>query len=647
MNNFAKVIIPGIALDRLFDYAVPPELKENIRVGHLVKVNFGHQDLQAIVAEVLPKSKIPKAKNITGLISPEPLVSEDMLKLTRWIADHYFCSWGEAIEACLVKPAKVKQPEEKIISGGTVPELPGLLTGEQNRILEQLKTYQQDPNNKPVLLWGGLASERIRIYLELVEPLLKSQRQVLIIVPQIEMIELLKHHFSSRYPGRIVCLHSGLSTGEKYQAWEEIKAGSASIILGTRMAVFYSFQRLGLIIMENEQDIAYKSDQKPMYHTRDVVAKKAELEKISLIYATAAPSAECYYKAINDDYNLLKFGNLFDPEAVKFQLQELPKRINKDTLVYFSQSFIQAIESRLKKQERAVFFVNMRGYSTYVYCRMCKFVMKCPDCDVALTLSSEKNKLYCRYCQHTQKQTTECPSCHSQHLKPIGIGMETVTEVLQGIFPQAKIKRIDAQTYEKSKNLNEVDIIVGTQVLNKYDYFPKTTLLGVLLIDLLLNLPDFRAAEHTFQNLISMVQRLDIAKGDSEVIIQAENVDHYLLESIKNQDWASFYRQELEFRKQLKYPPFGSLAQVEIRGADQDKVEKAALALAGEFKKSTIKVYGPAPSFRAKLRGQYRQHIMLKSGSHNALIKVLQKVKPNKRTAAITISTDVDPVEVL
>jgi primosomal protein N' (replication factor Y) len=162
-----------------------------------------------------------------------------------------------------------------------------------------------------------------------------------------------------------------------------------------------------------------------------------------------------------------------------------------------------------------------------------------------------------------------------------------------------------------------------------------------------LNLPDFRAAEHTFQTLIGLIQRLDTAKGNTEVIIQAENVDHYLLASIKNQDWASFYRLELEFRKQLKYPPFGSLAQVEVRGADKDKVEKAALALAGEFKKSTIKVYGPAPSFRAKLRGQYRQHIMLKSSSHNALIKVLQKVKPNKRTTAITISTDVDPVEVL
>ncbi|MDD5131345.1 MAG: primosomal protein N' [bacterium] len=646
MNNFAKVIIPGIALDRLFDYAIPPGLKEDIRVGHLVNVNFGHQDIQAIVSELLPKSKIPKAKDIISIVSPQPFLSETMLELTHWIADHYFCSWGEAIEACLIKPVKRPVKVEKIKEQKNL-DLPGLLTGEQNRILEQLRTFQQDLNNKPVLLWGGLTSERITIYLELVDPLIKSQRQVLIIVPQIGMIDLLQHHFSARYPGKVISLHSGLSTGEKHKAWEEIRTGKVSIILGTRMAVFYSFQKLGLMIMEDEQDTAYKSDQKPMYHTRDVVAKKAELERIPLIFATAAPSAESYYKAIKDDYKLLKFGNLFDQEIVKIQVQELPKRIQKDTLVYFSQSFIQAIESRLQKQERAAFFVNMRGYSTYVYCRMCKFVMKCPDCDVALTVSAEKNTLYCRYCQYTQKQTTECPSCHTQHLRPIGIGMETVTAALQDIFPQAKIKRIDAQTYEQSNNLRDIDIIIGTQVLNKYDYLPNTTLLGVLLIDLLLNLPDFRAAEHTFQTLIGLIQRLDTAKGNTEVIIQAENVDHYLLASIKNQDWASFYRLELEFRKQLKYPPFGSLAQVEVRGADKDKVEKAALALAGEFKKSTIKVYGPAPSFRAKLRGQYRQHIMLKSSSHNALIKVLQKVKPNKRTTAITISTDVDPVEVL
>ncbi len=647
MNNFAKVIIPGIALDRLFDYAVPLEFRENIKIGHLVQVNFGRQDLQAIVAELLPNSKIPKAKNILSLVLPQPVVTAAVLKLTRWIADHYFCSWGEAIEACLIKPVKAKQSGRKAVTAGTVPELPGLLTGEQNRTLEQLKSLLQDPNSKPVLLWGGLTSERIRIYLELAEVLLKSQQQILIIMPQIESLALWHHHFASRYPGQVISLHSGLSAGEKYRSWEEIRTGEASIILGTRMALFYNFPKLGLMIMEDEQDAAYKSDQKPMYHTRTVIEKKAELEKTPLIMSTAAPSVESYYKGIIDEYNLLKIGNLFDLEAVKIKVLELQKHMKKDRQVYLSQSFIQAIELRLKKQERAIVFVNMRGYSTYVYCRACKYVLRCPDCDVALTLSAERNKLYCRYCQHTQKYTTECPSCHTQHLEPIGFGAETVTAVLQDIFPQARVKRIDAQTYEQANNLKDIDIIVGTQVLNKYDHFPKTTFLGVLLIDLLLNLPDFRAAEHTFQNFIGLVQRLDSAKGECEVVIQAENVDHYLLGSIKNQDWASFYRQELEFRKQLKYPPFGSLAQVEIRGTDQDKVEKIALELAEKFRKSTIKVYGPAPSFRAKLRGQYRQHIMLKSASHNALIKVLQKVKPNKRTAAITISTDVDPVEVL
>ncbi len=647
MNNFAKVIIPGIALDRIFDYAVPPEIRDSIQAGQLVKVNFGHQDIEVVVAELLPQSKIPKAKNILSILSPQPIVNEPMLRLTRWIADHYFCSWGEALEACLIKTVKTKKSERKTVTAETVMELPGLLTGEQNRILEQLKTLLQDPNSKPVLLWGGLASERIRMYLELVEDLLKSRQQVLIIVPQIESLDLWQHHFAARYPGRVVSLHSGLSAGEKYRSWEEIKTGDASIILGTRMALFCNFQRLGLMIMEDEQDTAYKSDQKPMYHTRTVIEKKAELEKIPLILSTSAPSVESYYKAIVDDYNFLKIGNLFDQEAVKIQIQELPKRSKKDTPVYLSQSFIQAIEMRLKKQERAIVFVNMRGYSTYVYCRACKFVIRCPDCDVALTLSAEKNKLYCRYCQHTQKHTTECPSCHTQHLEPVGFGADTVTAVLQEIFPQAIIRRADAQTYDQIKNLKDVDIIVGTQVLNKFDYFPKATFLGILLVDLLLNLPDFRSAEHTFQNLIGLVQRLDSAKGDTAVMIQAENIGHYLMESLKNQDWASFYRQELEFRKQLKYPPFGSLAQVEVRGVDNEKVEKAALELAEKFRKSTIKVYGPAPSFRAKLRGQYRQHIMLKSTSHNALIKVLQKVKPNKRTAAITISTDVDPVEVL
>ncbi|MBI5555194.1 MAG: primosomal protein N' [Elusimicrobia bacterium] len=647
MNNFAKVIIPGIALDRLFDYAVPEKLRSSIAQGQLVQVNFGHKDLRAIVAELSAKSSIPKTKNIDGIISPQPLLNEGLLKLTRWIADYYFCSWGEAIEACLIRKVKAKQSKQITVKAETVMELPGLLTNEQGRILNELEIALRNLDRKPILLWGGLASERIRIYLELLEPLLKNKQQVLIIVPQIGKIELFHSYLAARYPGQVVSVHSRLSAGEKYQVWEEIRKGAASIILGTRMAVFYSFQKLGLIILEDEQEVAYKSDQKPMYHTREVAAKKAELEKILLVLATAAPSVESYNKAICDEYSLLKFGNLFDQDAVKIQVQELPKRRKKDGLVYLRQAFIQAIEWKLKKQERAVIFVNRRGYSTYVYCPACKFVMRCPACDVPLTLSAVKNKLYCRYCRHTQKRSTECPSCHTQHLESIGFGAETVTAVLQSIFPIAKIKRIDAQTYEQIKNLKEFDIIVGTQIINNYDNFPKTTFLGVLLIDLMLNLPDFRAAEYTFQNLIGLVQRLDTAKGSAEVMIQSENIEHYLLQAIVKQDWASFYRQELEFRRQLKYPPYGSMAQVEIRGADQEKTEKEARELAEKFKQSRIKVYGPAPSFRARLRGQYRQEIILKSISHKALIKVLQRVKPNKRTASLTISTDVDPVEML
>ena len=489
----------------------------------------------------------------------------------------------------------------------------------------------------------------MKIYLELAAGLIRDNKQLIVIFPKLEMLDPVRQIFEQRYPGQTVVLHSGLTGAEKYVIWEQVRQGKVSIILGTRIALFYLFRDLGLIIVEEEQDTAYKSDQKPMYHARDAAVKRAELEKVPVLLASSAPAAESYYKAANQEYNLIKLGSIFDKETVKIKVLTLGNKSKRDGPVTFTKEFLDAIEQRLERRERSVIFVNMRGYSTYVYCRLCQHVLKCPDCDVPLTMNQEKKKMYCRYCGYTRPHSPECPSCHAQNLIAIGFGAETVTTSLQSIFPQARIKRIDSQTSMKQRELDDYDILVGTQILNNYDLFHKATFLGVMLVDLLLNLPDFRAAEHTFQNLIGLIQRLDTAKGNTEVIIQAEKKEHYVLKALLDQDWDGFYKEELAFRKELKYPPYGNLALVEVRGEDQAKTDKAAAELAAKFQGlgSALKVYGPTPSFKGKLRGQFFRNIILKSASRKTLVTALKKVQPNKRSAGLTISTDVDPVEMM
>jgi primosomal protein N' (replication factor Y) (superfamily II helicase) len=649
MNEFAKIVIPGIALDREFDYAVPAELREKISIGSLAEVNFGKDNTQGIVTGLSSRTRIPKIKNILSITAPEPVMSENMLKFTRWIADNYFCSWGEALEACLVPEVKARKTAPETAAEAAMPELPGLLTDEQFKVLEQLKAGLQSPGTPPGLLWGGKTSERIKIYLELAAALIHDKKQLMIVFPKLEMLEPVRVIFEQRFPGQVAVLHSGLNGGEKRQIWEQVRQGKVSIVLGTRIALFYLFRDLGMIIVEEEQDTAYKSDQKPMYHARDAAVKRAELENVPVLLASSAPSAESYYKATSKEYSLHKLGTIFDKETVKIKVLTLGNKSKRDGPVNFTKEFLDAIEQRLERRERSVIFVNMRGYSTYVFCRLCQHVMKCPDCDVPLTMNQEKKKLYCRYCGYSRPHSPECPSCHGQNLIAIGFGAETVTASLQAIFPQAKILKIDSLTPEKQREVDNCDILVGTQILNNYDLFPKATFLGVMLVDLLLNLPDFRAAEHTFQNLIGLIQRLDTAKGCTEVIIQAEKKEHYVLQALLDQDWDGFYKEELAFRKELKYPPYGSLALVEVRGEDQAKTDKAAAELAAKFQGlgSAVKVYGPAPSFKGKLRGQFFRNIILKSASRKTLVNALKKVKPNKRSAGLTISTDVDPVEMM
>lgn len=647
-NNYAKVVFPGLAVDTAFDYAVAEPMRQQIKVGQRVLVNFGGKNTSGIVVDLIEQSKIKYIKDIIKIETIEPVLNNNLLKLTRWVADYYFASWGEAMEACFMQPTKTQsnfRPEETLIEKNV--ELPGLLTEEQEKTLEQLESSLLKPIPKPVLLWGGTEKTRVRLYLELSETILKKNQQIVIIFPQIEMINSYREMFFTRFPTKVGVLHSGLCAKEKYALWEKIRTNQLSVILSTRMTILYPFGSLGLIIVENEHDPAFKQDQKPMYNTGEVALKRAELEKLPLLLSSTTPSVESYYHAQQGDYQLIKLDDFLGQKRLQVEIKPVTEKSADFSDKLFTPEFIEAVAVRLERREKVVIFANRLGYANIVFCRACRHTLRCPECSMPLSLNKKIQKLFCKHCHSTIKYSPQCPKCHSQNLFHFGSGVETVEELLKKRFPLAKIGRVDAGNYDKFTEYDQYDIIVGTQILQHFDFFPKATFLGILLIDLLLNLPDFRSTERTFQIIVSLMQRLDSSKSETVVMIQTYNPEHYLLQVLKNRDWDGFYCQELRLRRELKYPPFGYLTQIIVRGADRLQSEQAATDLAEKIGKYSVKFFGPAPAYRAKLRGQYRQQILLKTSKHETLIKALRKVMPNKRTSALKISTDIDPIELL
>ena len=515
-----------------------------------------------------------------------------------------------------------------------------LLNEGQQTIVDSFCLDYSQNIRKTYLIHGITGSGKTEVYMELIQRVIEDGKQVIVLIPEIALTYQTVLRFYGRFGNRVSIINSRLSAGERYDQFERARNGDIDIMIGPRSALFTPFSRLGRNLIDEEHEGAYKSEVSPRYHAREVAVKRASMQGASLVLGSATPSLEAYTKALQGEYRLFclterakKDSRLADVSVVDLR-QEL-KEGNKSI---FSRNLKALMEDRLEKREQIMLFINRRGYANFVSCRSCGEAIRCPHCDVTLTLHNN-SRLVCHYCGYSISMPDRCPSCSSPYIANFGVGTQKIEQMTKKMFPAARDLRMDLDTTSKKGGHEEIltafsegeaDILIGTQMIVKGHDFPNVTLVGVLAADLSLNTPDYRSAERTFQLLTQAAGRAgrDFRSGD--VVIQTYSPEHYSIVTAANQDYEAFYRQEMAYRRLMKYPPASGLLTVQFSSRQESLLSEAAAAAAGFIAsladQERVQVIGPVEASVYKINDIYRKILYLKQENYDILIKIRDQI---------------------
>jgi len=664
MPKFAEIAI-ALPIDRMFNYSIPERLSEETAIGKRVFVPFQNRTIVGYIAGFSETAEVADVKEISSVIDKEPIISTEMLKLTRWIKDNYFCSWGEAIAAAIpsgIKKGKIeigKRIKDADAGNGRFPpSLPHVLTDEQSKALKTISEFIENKKHATFLLYGITASGKTEVYLQAIDFVLSKGRSAIVMVPEISLTPQTIERFVSRFGDGVAVVHSKLTPAKRFLEWKKIKDGKARIVVGARSAVFSPMDNLGVIIMDEEHETTYKQDDVPRYHARDVAEERAKLNNCPLILGSATPSLESYYKAKEGEYKLVKLTKRIDERLLpRVKIVDMRMELaTRKRIAIFSKVLLDAMDKTIKAGKQAIIFLNRRGFSTFVNCKSCGFVMKCKRCDTVLVYHFENKRLVCHYCNYTAAPPDICPKCRSGYIRYFGLGTEKVESEISHNFSHARVARMDSDTTAKrgshDRILGEfksgvVELLVGTQMIAKGLDFPQVTLVGVVSADVSLNIPDFRASERTFNLLTQVAGRAGRGEDGGEVIVQTYAPHHYSILTAAKHDYEKFYHEEILSRKELLFPPFINLVKVTVRARNDDIASGTARDLAGAIRAENkeMRFSGPAPAPIARMRGYFRYNILLKDKDRLAMCALLRKVLPKfKRPHGVLIAVDVDPV---
>ena len=461
------------------------------------------------------------------------------------------------------------------------------LTPEQKEAFEKIEKEIKEENYKEFLLYGVTGSGKTEIYLQAIEEVLKKGKTAIVLVPEISLTPQMVDRFISRFGQEdIAVLHSKLSVGERYDQWKKIKKGECKIVIGARSAIFAPINNLGLIIIDEEHDSSYKSETNPRYNAKELAGYIAKQNSIPLILGSATPDVCTYYKAKNNNIELLELTKRANNSKLPIvETVDLRMELANGNKSILSEKLYNEIEKNLLDKKQTILFLNRRGYSTFVMCRDCGYTVKCKNCNITMTYHLNTNKLKCHYCGHEEKSVLECPECHSKNIKYFGTGTQKLEEEINKIFPNASTIRMDIDTVSKKNSHEEIlnkfkneniDILIGTQMVVKGHHFPNVTLVGVIAADSSLYIEDYKASERTFQILTQVAGRAGREKLPGRVIIQTYNPENFAIECSKKQDYDKFYETEIELRKQLKYPPFCDIISIGLTDIDNNKIKNVS-----------------------------------------------------------------------
>ena len=745
MAKYANVIvdISHEKLDKTFQYLIPQELAEEVRVGVLVNIPFGNRSITGYVVELTDEAEfdVSRLKPIIGLKKGSVPIESQLIELAGWMKRNYGGTMNQALKTVIPIKQKTKAIERKYlklliskeeaihtlakyedkhftakakllrelmeageleqslvtqklnIGTSTIKALERdkiieiyitkeyrnpvnhleskgyhlTLNEKQQAVVDHITADMQAGENKTYLLKGVTGSGKTEVYMELIAHTIASGKQAIVLIPEIALTFQTVMRFYNRFGDRVSIMNSRLSQGEKYDQYLRAKNGDIDIMIGPRSALFAPFERLGLIIIDEEHESSYKSEPIPRYHARETAIERARINGASVVLGSATPSLDSYYQAQNGAFELLELTQRVQEKPLpNCEVIDLREELKNGNRSIFSERLQELMEDRLAKKQQMMLFLNRRGVAGFMSCRACGHVVKCPHCDVSLS-QHNNGKMVCHYCGYEEPEPKVCPSCGSKYISGFKAGTQKIEELVKQRFPQARVLRMDFDTtrtkdsYEQILQAfanQEADILIGTQMIVKGHDFPNVTLVGVLAADMSLHVSDFHAAERTFQLLTQAAGRAGRGTEPGDVIIQTYTPEHYAVLTAKEQDYEQFYEQEIVYRQLGFYPPVWNLLLVMCTSENEKQLafasEKIAKRLQGhvnsdiEFERKPIQIVGPADATIARVNDVYRKVIYIKTKDYQNLVLLKDRLeyymKDNRDFQNVSVQFDFNPM---
>ena len=659
MAQFADIILAeqSEALDRTFQYRIPPELQGVVRQGSCVDVPFGRGNSRkqgyVIGLTDTPSFEVSKIKEIAGLTEGAVRVNGELIGLAAWMRQQYGSTMSQALKMVLpvrtkVRPVIRRQIDLKADADTARAALEQCRSKHQKAKVRLLEALLADGT-----LPATLAAQKLNIgsqtlkalerdgLIEIRESFLRRGKQVILLIPEISLTYQTVMRFYRRYGDRVSIVNSRLSEGERYEQFQRAKRGELDIMIGPRSALFTPFPNLGLIVIDEEHDMAYKSEQAPRYHAREVAIQRMKERDGLVLLGSATPSVDSYYAAEQGAYRLftLKERAVHGSILPKVWVEDLREELKTGNKSIFSRRLQAQMEQCLQRGEQMMLFLNRRGYAGFVSCRSCGEAFMCPHCDISLT-SHRSGELVCHYCGYRIPIPRVCPSCGSPYIAGFGLGTQKVEALTAQAFPGIRTLRMDYDTTSgkgghqailEAFAAGEADVLIGTQMIVKGHDFPNVTLVGILAADLSLNGSDFRASERTFQLLTQAAGRAGRAERPGQVVIQTYQPDHYAIRTAAEQDYEAFYQEEIPFRRLMHYPPAGAMMEILVTSPSERTADAVIRQLAECIRRrqqgAPVQLIGPGTPAVGKIKDQFRRQLICKSADAGQLIRVREALE--------------------
>lgn len=637
---------------------LPIKKQEKIKKKRTVRLLLSEEEGRERLDIFLHKNQKARARVLAGLLD-QPC--QDYELLTKKL--HVTLSVLRAMEEQGILLIESQDALRNPVCYRRTEEKETILTKEQEQAVSVFAQDYENGYRNTYLVYGVTGSGKTEVYMQMIRHVVESGKQAIVLIPEIALTYQTVLRFYNRFGNRVSILNSRLSQGERSDQMERVKRGEVDVMIGPRSALFTPFENLGLIVIDEEHETTYKSEQVPRYHARETAIRRAKLEGASVVLGSATPSLEAFYRCRLGEYTLLELKNRATaqslPEVYTVDMREELKHGNRSII---SDRLKEMIEDRLRKRQQIMLFLNRRGYAGFVSCRECGYVVKCPHCDVAL--SAHKNgKLVCHYCGYERPSMTSCPECGSHYIGGFRAGTQQIEELVTKMFPAARVLRMDMDTTKKKDShekilsafaAEEADILIGTQMIVKGHDFPQVTLVGILAADMSLYSNHYQSAERTFQLLSQACGRAGRGREKGEVVIQTYNPEHYSIQTAARQDYESFYEEEMNYRMLMGYPPAEELLAIWMTGQSEEHLKVAAGYLK-EFterinREGRLTVIGPAAPYVSKVNDQYRQIIYVKSEDYELLVRTKdlleQYIDMNRGFDQLRIQFDFNPLNI-